>query len=246
VYRLLYFQVIIISLLLIAGILSCAKLEGGPSQPDPLPGNSPANASYLIENDWIQLENGRAEWQAAPGLATRVQIELFGKTTRGDLNHDGDEDAILFLIYQGGGSGTFYYLGAALQQKGNYQGTNAIWLGDRIGEPSATVQNGLVLVEYLDRNHDEPMATAPSVLQTRYFILNNSTFREIKTAADEAVYQGWLTIGHEVRSFLPCDENDDLWLLGNSPTMAEIIASHKEATSDFPSYTPVFATLKAI
>jgi len=243
VYRLLYFQIIIVSLLLIAGILSCAKLEVGPPQPDSLPGNSPANASYLIENDWIQLENGRAVWQAAPGSASKIEVVLFGEAIYGDLNKDGNGDAVIFLIYSGGGSGTFYYITTALQERGQFNGTNGIFLGDRIGEPSLKVLNGLIRVEYRNREPNEPMAAKPSVLQSRYFILDNSTLREIKPAADETVLQGWLTIGHEVRSFFPCDENDDLWLLGNSPAMAEIIASHKEATAGFPSYTPVFATL---
>jgi len=238
-----YFQVIVVSLLLFGGGLSCAKLESRSPGSDALSANSPASASYLLENDWIQLENGRAEWQASPGSASKTKVALFGETIYGTLNNDGDEDAVIFLTYQGGGSGTFFYLGAALLKNGNYQGTNGIWLGDRIGPPTAKIQNGLITINYFDRTPDESMATTPSVEHTRYFILDHSTLREIKPDDDEKIYQGWLTVGHEVRSFLPCDEKDELWLKGNSQDLAKIITAYRETMTDSPPYTPVFTIL---
>ncbi len=238
-----YFQVIVVSLLLFGGGLSCAKLESRSPGPDALSANSPASASYLLENDWIQLENGRAEWQAAPGSASKTKVALFGETAYNDLNNDGNEDAVIFLTYQGGGSGTFFYLGAALLENGKFRGINGIWLGDRIGPPKAFIKNGLITVEYLDRSPDESMTTTPSVEQKRYFILNHSILHEIQPAADEAVYQGWLILGHEVRSFLPCNEKDELWLAGNSPALAEIITAYRETMTDSPPYTPVYTIL---
>jgi len=238
-----YFQVIIVSLLLFGGGLSCTKFENESPVPDTLIALSPASASYLLENDWIQLENGLAEWQAAPGSASKTKVALFGETIYGTLNNDGDEDAVIFLTYQGGGSGTFFYLGAALLKNGNYQGTNGIWLGDRIGPPTAKIQNGLITINYFDRTPDESMATTPSVEHTRYFILDHSTLREIKPDDDEKIYQGWLTVGHEVRSFLPCDEKDELWLKGNSQDLAKIITAYRETMTDSPPYTPVFTIL---
>ena len=238
-----YFQVIIVSLLLFGGGLSCTKFENESPVPDTLIALSPASASYLLENDWIQLENGLAEWQAAPGSASKTKVALFGETIYGTLNNDGDEDAVIFLTYQGGGSGTFFYLGAALLKNGNYQGTNGIWLGDRIGPPTAKIQNGLITINYFDRPPDESMATTPSVEHTRYFILDHSTLREIKPDDDEKIYQGWLTVGHEVRSFLPCDEKDELWLKGNSQDLAKIITAYRETMTDSPPYTAVFTIL---
>ena len=77
------------------------------------------------------------------------------------------------------------------------------------------------------------MATAPSLEKTRYFIVNDSTLEEIKTDSDVAVYQGWLTIGHEARSFSPCDENDSLWLQGQSTILAGIIAAYQKTMAGF-------------
>jgi len=243
VYRLLNIRVIVAGLLLSGLVLSCTRPKSGLMRPGAFAAASPANASYFIENDWVQLENGKAEWQAAPHSASRIQVAILGETMVSDLNNDRNEDAVIFLTYQGGGNGTFYYLGAALSENGKYTGLNSILLGDRIGPPTAKVQNGLITVEYLDRSPDEPMVSAPGVLQTRFFILNDTSLQEIKPAGDEEVYQGWLTIGHEVRSFLPCGERKDLWLLGKSPGLAAILAVHRETMSGFPPYTPVFAIL---
>lgn len=235
---------VIVAVLLLSGVtLSYARSESGSPLPDVSTVNSPANASYLIEKDWIQLENGHAEWQAAPDSASKVQVAISGEITHGELNYDDNEDAVVFLTYQGGGSGTFYYIGTALVEKGKYLGTNTIWLGDRIGLPTAVVRNGLITVTYLDRGPDESMATAPSLEKTQYFIVNDSTLEEIKTDSDVAVYQGWLTIGHEARSFSPCDDNDSLWLQGRSTVLDGIVAAYQKTMAGFPPYTPVFTIL---
>jgi len=211
--------------------------------PEPLSAGSPANAVYFIENERVQLVNGRAEREAAPGSASKIRIWIAGETLYGDLNYDRHKDAVVFLTYQGGGSGTFYYLAVALYEDGGFVGKNAILLGDRIGPPAASVQNGLITVTYLDRGRDEAMAAAPSLEQKRYFIVHDSRLQEIKNAADGAVFQGWLTIGHEVRTFWPCDESEELWLLGRSPALDAIISAYNTAMAGLPPYTQVFAIL---
>ena len=233
----------VMSLLMFVSTVSCAGPEGISPGPDTLAGDTPANASYYLENNWVTLENGRAEWQAAPGSASKSRVALLGDIVHGDINYDGEKDALIFFIYDGGGSGTFLYLAAALAEKGQYRGTNAVWLGDRVGPPSAKVRNGLIVIEYLDRRHDEPMSAAPNLPKTRFFMLQSSSLLEVSPAADETLYQGWLTIGHETRSFSPCDENDVLWLQGQSPALDEIIAAYKQSMPGFPAYAPVFAIL---
>jgi hypothetical protein len=243
VYSLSRLRLFVVSLLLFGSTISCAGTANISPRPDPLAANSPANTSYFLENAWIKLENGRAAWQTAPGSASDTRVELWGDAVHGDVTFDGDTDALIFLLYEGGGSGTFFYLAAALSEKGQYRGTNAIWLGDRIGPPAARVRNGVITVEYLDRRPDEPMTAAPGFLRTRFFMLDGSTLLEITPAADETLYQGWLTIGHEVRSFSPCDENAALWLLGQSSAIEASIAAYRKTMADFPPYTPVFAAL---
>jgi len=230
-------------LLLAIGVLSCAVLNGRSSLPDGILAESPVNTSYLIDNERIKLENGSKEWQAAPGSSSWVKIAIAGEPVYGDLTHDNMQDAALFIIYQGGGSGTFYYIGAALSESGQYRGVNTILIGDRIKSPVARIQNGLITVTYFDRRPDEAMAAVPTLEQTRYFIVEESSLQEIETADDEELFQGWLTIGHEVRAFLPCDEKESLWLLGNSPALQSITAAYEKTVKGFPPYAPVFSII---
>jgi len=241
VIYLLKFRFGIINILLIGFTLACARSGNNSSQHGVPFADSPANAVYVIENKPVQLKNGLAEMETAPGSASKIRIGLLGEALYGDLNHDTEKDAVVFLTYQGGGSGTFFYLAAALHDKRGFSGINAIWLGDRIGPPAATISNGLITVKYLDRSQSESMAAAPSLEQTRYFIMNDSELQEIPTTADEAVFQGWLTIGHEVRSFLPCDETDELWLSGKSSALDTAISSYEKSMVGASAYTPVFA-----
>ena len=229
-------------LILSAGI-ACVRTEYNLDKPANLAANTPKNAVYRIENEWMQLENGLAEHPAAPRSASKIKVMLMGEATYSDLNYDQQEDAVIVLTYQGGGSGTFFYLAAALYENGKYSGTEGILLGDRIGSPAIKINNGLITIEYLDRGHDEPMAAVPGILHTRYFILKGARLTEIKPGNNETIYQGLLTLGHEVRSFLPCSEKESLWLLGKSPALDTLIAEYDKTMASFPPYTPVFTIL---
>jgi len=170
------------SLLIICLNFSCAVQKSDSTLTSALPADTPVNAAYFIENETVQLENGLAEREAAPGSASKIKVAVQGEALYSDLNYDTEKDAVLFLTYEGGGSGTFFYLAVALYENGGFKGKNSIWLGDRIGSPEAKVRNGLITVTYLDRRIDESMAAAPSLEQTRYYIVDDSRLQEIKKA----------------------------------------------------------------
>jgi hypothetical protein len=52
-----------------------------------------------------------------------------------------------------------------------------------------------------------------------------------------------VVIGHEVRSFSPCNGNAALWIMGHSPALADIIAAYRRGASGMKPYTPVVMTL---
>jgi hypothetical protein len=62
-------------------------------------------------------------------------------------------------------------------------------------------------------------------------------------AENEEVVEGWVTIGHEVRSFVPCTENEELWLLGSSPALTDVMTAYRGTLEDPEPYTPLFMTL---
>jgi len=129
------------------------------------------NSSYEIEGKTVNLVNGVSEIEAAPGSAAKIVTRYFGNEVFGDLNGDGKEDAAFLITQDGGGSGTFFYVVAALQNEGGYQGTNAILLGDRIAPQSTQIENGSIVVNYAVRKPGEPFSAQPSVGTTKQVTL---------------------------------------------------------------------------
>ena len=160
----------------LAALLVC-PVHAGPQDRAP---SGVLNATYLIEKQAVQLVNGRAEVQAAPGSASKITTGVFGKPTYGDLNGDDREDAALFLVQDPGGSGTFYYVAAAIAKNGFYRGTNAVFLGDRIVPRSIQIRNGVIVAEYDDRHPDRPMVAEPSMGKTIYITLKEGHLTAIK------------------------------------------------------------------
>ena len=191
---------VIISLALIAGwsLAACAPASQPTTAPKAIPTEAPANvstagsaqavdpqnATYLIDGKEVTLVNGSAEQEAAPGSATKVVTKYFGNAVDIDLNSDGLMDSAFLLTQDGGGSGTFFYTAAALNQAGSTQGTNAIFLGDRIAPQSTNVDpNNPVqfIVNYLDRKASDPMSAQPSMAVSRTLKLDDGKLVEVGT-----------------------------------------------------------------
>ena len=142
--------------------------------------NDPLNATYQINETPTLFVNGRAETEAAPGSATKIVDQVFGEPVYGDLNGDGASDAGVILVDQPGGTGTFYYLAAAINQNGNYVGTNAILLGDRIAPQNIEIRSGTLIANYADRNPGEPFSTQPSMGKSLYARLSNNQLVKVE------------------------------------------------------------------
>ena len=144
----------------------------------------PQNATYLIDGKEVTLVNGVAEQEAAPGSASKIVTNYFGNAVDIDLNADGLMDSGFILTQDGGGSGTFFYVAATINQAGSTQGTNAIFLGDRIDPQSTNVDTGnpaQFIVNYTERKASEPMSAQPSVAVSRTFKLESGTLVEVGT-----------------------------------------------------------------
>jgi hypothetical protein len=206
--------------------------------------SDPFNATCRIEGTTVSLMNDRSELPAAPGSAMKTRTAVMGQPVFGDLDGDGDQDAALLLIHDPGGSVTFYYVAAALQTEGRYQGTNTVLLGDQIAPTDLVIQHRKVEIVYTYRHPEEPFSAMPSVNWTMTVAVQNGQLLVLSSSGDmENVTQGWVTIGHEVRSFKPCDGHNDLWLMGQSPALKAIMAAYRQAKPDPKKYRPVFMVL---
>lgn len=134
------------------------------------------NVSYVINGETITLIDGKAE---ALGTGTTSAVTTyFGNEIEGDFNEDGISDIAFLLAQEMGGSGTFYYVVAALKTDTGYQGTNAVLLGDRIAPQSTETEGGRIIVNYATRSATEPMTAEPTRNITKYFVIVNGELKE--------------------------------------------------------------------
>jgi len=132
----------------------------------------PSNATFKIERDTVALVNGRAEREASPGSPTKVTTTLADQRVSGDVDGDGRPDTVVVLIYQPGGSGTFFYVAALLNAIGGVTTTPAVVLGDRIKVTGVKLDGRTIMVDVLDRTAAQPMTESPSIASTKRFVID--------------------------------------------------------------------------
>ncbi|HSE35155.1 MAG TPA: hypothetical protein VLB83_03455 [Candidatus Paceibacterota bacterium] len=129
------------------------------------------NTAYQIGEDHFTLLDG-IETRPIPGSAIIERVSIVGGPVAGDLTGDSIPDAALALAYNAGGSGTFISLAAAIAlPNGQLVGTPAVGLGDRITVRSIVIEKGVIVVDLLVRAPNEPFSAAPTVPESRRFIL---------------------------------------------------------------------------
>jgi len=145
-------------------------------------------ATYSIDNQVITLINGVSEKTIDSNSASTQVTSYLGNEAVGDLNGDQKKDTAFLLTQNNGGSGTFYYLVAALTTDNGYQGLNGVLLGDRIKPVTVDIKNGQITVEYLDRKISDPMTAEPTVDVIKQFAVVNNQLVE-NTKNDGLVYK---------------------------------------------------------
>lgn len=146
--------------------------------------------SYIYnEKQAYTPENYKDAEYRIDGKVIRLQDEFryFGNELVVDLNDDGRDDVVFLLTHQPGGSGTFYYVVAALNTEEGYLGSEGYLLGDRIAPQTTEVsQNPLhtnvIVVNYADRSSGESMTTQPSFGKSAYIKLDVESMRWMTVA----------------------------------------------------------------
>lgn len=155
-------------------------------QKDETPATSHKDATYVIDGRTIQLKDGLSEIEAAPNSASKIVTRYFGNEVKYDANGDGREDVAFLLTQDTGGTGTFFYVVAALTVEGGYAGSQGFLLGDRIAPQTTEVSQNpnhvnVIVVNYADRAPGEGFTTPPSVGKSIWLKLNpeNLQFGEV-------------------------------------------------------------------
>ena len=133
------------------------------------------NSSFEVDGISVLLTDGLAEEKTAPESASKTITRYFGNEAIGDLNGDGKEDAAFVITRDGGGSGVFYYVVAAIRTDAGYDTTGAFFLGDRIAPQSSEIRDGKLYVNYAERKEGEPMSENPSVGATKTLVVTSGS-----------------------------------------------------------------------
>ena len=142
---------------------------------------------FSINGTMVQLIDGVSEVPAEDGSSSTVLTRYFGNEVEVDLNNDGMLDVAFLVTQEEGGTGTFYYVVAALKTADGYMGTNAVLLGDRIAPQTTSVSGDFAVFTYAVRAEGEPMTTVPSVGVTKSFEFREGMLREVKMISDPEV-----------------------------------------------------------
>ena len=232
-----------------SALLCVVVLAGCPARDSAIPGGRPTptvsggprNATYLVEGRQVTLVNGRSDAVIVPGSASKTTTAVFGEPVQGVLTDPRGRDAAIILTQSSGGSGTFYYVAAALFQDGEHRGTDAVLLGDRIALQEVEVSDGAVIARYAERAAGEAMSDPPTVARTRFFAPENGALRELK------LLKGRIVWGHEVRTFQPCGDGNAVpapsWIDGRSRALATLKESHETALSGSGPYAPLYVEI---
>jgi heat shock protein HslJ len=182
----------------------------------------PKNTTYTIDGHAITLKDGVAE-KGSLFSSSKTTARYFGNEVKIDLNNDGREDVAFLLTQETGGSGTFYYVVAALNMENGYIGSNAFFLGDRIA-PQTTGKNGkVVIVNYADRTPGESFAIKPSVGKSIGLLLDAEKLQFNEVAINFNGNPSKLTLSGKTWAWIKTSYNDGAEITPLKPKIFDIV-----------------------
>jgi heat shock protein HslJ len=118
------------------------------------------NAQFtgIYDDTIVQLSDGYYEGEPfVEGAASRPTVTLIEPYAFGDLDGDGTEDASLLLVESSGGSGSFVYLAAMLNQDGQPVNAATHFLSDRARPQAMTIAGGIITIDMVAHGPEDPM-----------------------------------------------------------------------------------------
>ena len=177
----------LIALVVVGGVIGYTIYFGSNSNP-PIDNivkseaTSPKDATYIINGQSVTLVNGISVVPAVPGSATIVTTSYFGNEVTHDFDRDGRQDTAFLITQNTGGSGTFYYVVAALNMARGYVGSAGFPLGDRIAPQTTEMSQNpttpdVVVVNYAEKKAGEPFTVQPSIGKSVWLKLDIKTMQ---------------------------------------------------------------------
>jgi hypothetical protein len=125
-------------------------------------------ASSSVEGGRVPLSNGK--WTDAETGTTF----LHPTHAIGDLDADGNADAVAIVVESTGGTGTFYYMFAIGNRDGQpVQLGEPEWLGDRTVVQRLTIdRKGIISIRYVTHGENDPACCPTMKIEDRYRVAN--------------------------------------------------------------------------
>ena len=133
------------------------------------------NAEYYfpIFDETIRLKNGK---YSSSGITAEIYEDSIGV---GDLDNDGEEEAAVVTVINGGGSGYFHELAIMKKQKGSYIYLAGSELEDRVRINSVIIESGIVVLDMVVHGPYDG-ACCPTVEKILRYKLSNNQLIEVK------------------------------------------------------------------
>ena len=140
------------------------------------------NATYTgIEDDPVTLLSG--QWEGIPyveGSASRPRVGLLEDIYfTGDLDADGQEEAVAVLWQSAGGTGSNIYIAVMKSDNGGFNNISTTLVGDRVKLRGGRIDSGKIILDVLQTGENDPMC-CPTQLATRSWALKDRQLEEDK------------------------------------------------------------------
>ncbi|WP_181885400.1 lysozyme inhibitor LprI family protein [Trinickia dinghuensis] len=140
------------------------------------------DAIYSIEGKDVTLLEGQHSQPAADGSSEQDVTRVVEPPEHAVGKLGGRSTVATFVSQDGGGSGTFYYVALVF----NDGRATTFKVGDRIQPIGIAIHGDDLVISYLDRKPDEPMAVPPTVPRERHFAYMNGQILERPPAVSAA------------------------------------------------------------
>ena len=153
---------------------ACLAGEGAPTAVEL------ANATYTGTGEGpVTLVDGR--WEGEPcveGGASRPSVGLVEDFhLPGDLDGDGQDEAVITLWQSSGGSGTFNYVAVVGRKNGEIINLGTAAMGDRVQVRSGRIDGGVIIFDVVQQGEGDA-ACCPAQLATRTWSLADDQLKE--------------------------------------------------------------------
>jgi len=142
-----------------------------------IPGISPEqvrNSEYqlglLDQIRFVQLTDSQYQ-EGIPGSTDYIAVSVTDFIVRGDLNDDGENEAVAIVAENYSGSGTFVFLAVYRYMNDEAVFLTSIFLDDRPMVNHLAVEDGEIFVDAIVHDKDDPMC-CPTLATTRNYLLN--------------------------------------------------------------------------